>query len=114
VRVLLTSLGQKLLGDKTMPIDVRHWAVEGTAYLSVNPEMKERIVKEPGALDSLFELTKTDDKPLLYGITSVMANLSRFRKRLTEEEEQMQKIREFAKEAVNKVLLVLRNDGFSK
>jgi hypothetical protein len=47
--------------------------------------------------------SQTDDSAVQYGITSVLSNLTLYRRRTNEEEEQMKKLKEFAGEKQPKV-----------
>lgn len=86
---------------------VRTWAVEGLAFLSVHPEIKARIAKNEALLKALCALASAEDKSLCYGVTSILANLTSYRPRLTEEQQQLLKIKEMSGEAVPKVHLLL-------
>ncbi|KAG6900506.1 hypothetical protein C0993_009459 [Termitomyces sp. T159_Od127] len=89
--------------DKTSLSD----AIEGLAYLSVDPIMKERLSQDTVLLKRLFSLVprhKTAvmsgsvDTPttLGFGVLLIASNLCRYRPRLTEEQIQMEKLRKMA------------------
>ncbi|KNZ80661.1 Unc-45 like protein [Termitomyces sp. J132] len=82
-------------------------AVEGLAYLSVDPMMKEELSQDTVFLKRLFSLVprrKTNnasgsiDTPttLAFGVLSIASNLCTYRPRLTEEQIQMEKLRNMA------------------
>lgn len=91
-------------------------AVEGLAYLSTDPELKEKLSKDPAFLKSLFALIPTRksakalssdlgprvNSPLLYGIVTVITNLIGYRPRLSEEQQHMQKLKNMSKVAQSK------------
>lgn len=92
----------QVLADKTHALDVRQAAAEGMAYLSVYAPMKEKVVNNPKILETIFEMAKVDDKALQYAITSTLANLSVYQPKLSEEQQQLMKLKEMAKEYVPK------------
>ena len=53
----------QVLADASQPNDVRVWAVEGTAYLSIFGEYKDRIAHDAKLMDSLFSLVKVRSLP---------------------------------------------------
>ncbi|KAI9057741.1 ARM repeat-containing protein [Trametes sanguinea] len=83
-------------------------AVEGLAYMSTNPSVKEVLSKDATFLSKLFSLVprrKGAPAPSLedvagsplYGIVVIIANLCSYRPRLSPEEAQMAKLRRMAK-----------------
>lgn len=83
-------------------------AVEGLAYLSVDPVVKESLSGDPAFLKRLFALVshrksaQTGDFPatnstLVYGIIIITSNLCAHRPRLTEEQAQIDKLKRMAK-----------------
>jgi len=92
----------EVLADKSHPLDVRQAAVEGLAYLSVYAPMKEKVMANKNILETLYELSKIDDKALQYGISSTLSNLSVYQPKLSEEQQQIMKLKEIAKEYVPK------------
>ncbi|CDO73008.1 hypothetical protein BN946_scf185007.g62 [Trametes cinnabarina] len=83
-------------------------AVEGLAYLSTNPSVKEMLSRDTAFLSKLFSLVprrKGAPAPSLedvagsplYGIVVIIANLCSYRPRLSPEEAQMAKLRRMAK-----------------
>ncbi|KAJ7492331.1 microfilament motor [Mycena latifolia] len=81
-------------------------AVEGLAYLSVDPLVKDALSRDPIFLKRLFSLVprrKSSAEPnttLLYGILLTISNLCAYRPRLTEEQTQIEKLKRMA--AANK------------
>ncbi|KAF9471730.1 hypothetical protein BDN70DRAFT_926032 [Pholiota conissans] len=91
-------------GKTTSVVDT----VEGLAYLSTEPTVKEILAKNSDFLKKLFALipshktskssTPADANPtLVYGIVLVICNLTNFRPHLTEEQRQMEKLKQMAK-----------------
>lgn len=94
-----------LSGQTTSSFD----AVEGLAYLSAEPRIKESLSKNSNFLQRLFALvpvqryeTKASDlnHTLVFGVVLIISNLTSFRPRLTEEQKQMEKLKSMTK--VNK------------
>ena len=81
--------------------DILKNALEGLAYLSMDGEVKETIVKDKAFLRALLDIAKrtmTTATPFLYGILLTLVNVSSYRRVRSEEEEQVRKLREFAKD----------------
>lgn len=86
-------------------------AVEGLAYLSTDPDMKERLSKDQIFLKHLFALIPDRKKrkssatnpptptnsPLLYGVITTIANLIGYRPRLSEEQRQIERLSQMSK-----------------
>jgi hypothetical protein len=76
----------------------RSSAVESLAYISVHGKTKRKIC-EAKFLKTLFSLAIVkEERALQYGIVTIIANLSAYKRKKTEEEEQVEKIRVMAKE----------------
>ncbi|KAJ6483910.1 P-loop containing nucleoside triphosphate hydrolase protein [Mycena vulgaris] len=83
-------------------------AVEGLAYLSVDPLVKDTLSRDPTFLKHLFSLVPRRKSPkvtaepnttLLYGILLTISNLCAYRPRLTEEQTQIAKLKRMANAA---------------
>jgi hypothetical protein len=48
----------RFLCNPTKDVDLRKWAAEGLAYLTLDAEVKEELVEDSNALRSLFDLAK--------------------------------------------------------
>ncbi|KAI0046620.1 microfilament motor [Auriscalpium vulgare] len=83
-------------------------AVEGLAYLSVEPRVKEALAKDAPFLAGLFSLVPTlkgsasssgavPNHTLLYGILTLISNLCIYRAKLSGEDAQIDKLRRMAK-----------------
>ncbi|KAJ3264380.1 hypothetical protein HDU77_008684 [Chytriomyces hyalinus] len=77
-------------------------AVESLAYLTVRGSVKEVIVKDAALVKALIAMLKKDDKSIQYGVVTIFTNLTALRRRLSEEEEQLMKLKEVSGEAVMK------------
>ncbi|KZV70984.1 ARM repeat-containing protein [Peniophora sp. CONT] len=93
--------GLVLSGEKDSIPD----AVEGLAYMCVEPEVKETLAADRQFLQQLFALVSrrkgasaaTPGHSLLYGILMIMTTLCAYRPRLSAEDAQIQKLRRMAK-----------------
>ncbi|KAJ7040318.1 P-loop containing nucleoside triphosphate hydrolase protein [Mycena alexandri] len=84
-------------------------AVEGLAYLSVDPIVKDALSKDPRFLKRFFALVPRRKSPnvaaegpnttLLYGVLLTISNLCAYRPRLTEEQTQIAKLKRMANAA---------------
>lgn len=82
-------------------------AIEGLAYLSVDPVVKEALSQDSTFLSQLFaqvtrrknssQHQKETNSPLLYGVLVIVANISVYRQRLSEEDAQIDKLRRMTK-----------------
>ncbi|ETN60615.1 translocase of outer membrane 34 [Anopheles darlingi] len=55
--------------------DIRKFAAEGLAYLTLDAEVKEKLVEDRAAIQGLIELAKTGDQSALYGVVTTLVNL---------------------------------------
>ncbi|KAF9978196.1 hypothetical protein BGZ73_003377 [Actinomortierella ambigua] len=95
----LARLFSKLLKDdkNDSAEGVQLNAVEGLAYASIQPKVKEMIATDKLLMLSLFQLAEqTKSNPLKYGLITIFNNITAFKKRLSAEQEQMQKLKKMA------------------
>ena len=55
--------------------DIRKFAAEGLSYLTLDAEVKEKLVEDQAAIQALIELAKTGDQSVLYGVVTTLVNL---------------------------------------
>lgn len=55
--------------------DMRKWAVEGLSYLTFDAEVKEKLIEDQEAIQSMIELAKTGDQSVVYGVVTTLVNL---------------------------------------
>uniref|UniRef100_A0A1B0DPD5 Protein unc-45 homolog B n=1 Tax=Phlebotomus papatasi TaxID=29031 RepID=A0A1B0DPD5_PHLPP len=55
--------------------DIRKWAAEGLSYLTLDAEVKEKLIDDRPAIQALIELTKDGDQSVLYGVVTTFVNL---------------------------------------
>ncbi|KAL0951616.1 hypothetical protein HGRIS_008297 [Hohenbuehelia grisea] len=104
----LTALLKSIIVDQGNPASVPD-AVEGLAYLSTDPNVKEELSSDSTFLSRLFALVPRKKKAasvieaeeqrstLLYGVLSIVTQICSYRPRLTEEQAQIEKLRGMAK-----------------
>ena len=105
-RMDLVELLKEILSDENQ--DSFTDVVEGLAYMSVDPSVKEKLSKDSGFLKKLFSFvpsrrkapTSSSDGPshsLVYGVLSIIYNLSVYPLPLSAEQEQIIKLRRMTK-----------------
>ena len=55
--------------------DIRRWAADGLAYLTLDAEVKEKLSEDRPAIQALVNLAKTGDQSCLYGVVTTFVNL---------------------------------------
>lgn len=55
--------------------DIRKWATEGLSYLTLDAEVKEKLIEDRAALKAMIELAKTGDQSVLFGVVTTLVNL---------------------------------------
>jgi len=56
--------------------DLRKWAAEGLAFLTLDADVKEKLVEDEPAIKALIELGKTGGQDVMYGVITVLVNLT--------------------------------------
>lgn len=76
-------------------------SIEGLAYASLQPKIKESIIKNEELLKKLLKTLSTAPprSPTTYGALSIFQNLTRYRPILTEEEKKMSQLKAYANAA---------------
>uniref|UniRef100_A0A803Y176 UNC-45/Cro1/She4 central domain-containing protein n=1 Tax=Meleagris gallopavo TaxID=9103 RepID=A0A803Y176_MELGA len=65
---------RKWLCNETIDAGTRRWAVEGLAYLTFDADVKEEFVEDKAAMQAMFQLTKSEDRSVLYAVASTLVN----------------------------------------
>ncbi|KAH6591603.1 hypothetical protein BASA50_008577 [Batrachochytrium salamandrivorans] len=77
-------------------------AVEALSYLSIIPKVKDQIASNTEVLKLLIALcSKNRDRAFQYGVATILANITAYQKQLTEEQKQVQKLRDLANQQSN-------------
>ncbi|KAJ3330992.1 hypothetical protein HDU76_004346 [Blyttiomyces sp. JEL0837] len=83
--------------SKNVDSKVRLNCIEALAHLSLRPAFKKVICNHQALMKRLVGFASgSDDKSLHFGIVSIWVNLSSYRKKLSEEEEQLLKLKELS------------------
>uniref|UniRef100_A0A8D0Y7H2 UNC-45/Cro1/She4 central domain-containing protein n=1 Tax=Sus scrofa TaxID=9823 RepID=A0A8D0Y7H2_PIG len=65
---------RKWLCNDQMDAGTRRWAVEGLAYLTFDADVKEEFVEDEAALKALFQLSKSEERSVLFAVASALVN----------------------------------------
>lgn len=55
--------------------DIRKWAADGLAYLTLDAEVKEKLIEDKPAIQALIEIARAGDQSCLYGVVTTFVNL---------------------------------------
>jgi hypothetical protein len=79
-------------------------AIEGLAYTSVKPAVKEQLANDPTFLRNLLAVVKqnTADSSVLYGGLMIFLNITKFLPNLSEEQKKMSQLKDYADAAAEK------------
>jgi len=56
--------------------DLRRWAAEGLSFLTMDADVKERLIEDRAAIEALIELGKTGKQNVAFGVVSTLVNLT--------------------------------------
>ncbi|CAG8502079.1 4809_t:CDS:1 [Scutellospora calospora] len=100
---LLSGLFQNMVLDTDSEATARIAAIEGLAYSSLKPAVKETITYHPTLLKEIFKLVKDSEKTnntLFYGVAVILANITTYKKKMSESEEQFLKLKKMSGETL--------------
>ncbi len=100
--VKLEKACRKFLVRSKKGDNLKKWATEGLAFLSLDAEVKEALIGDEDALKSLFQIPKTQDQSLLYGIATIFVNMTNSYDK-PERNEDLEALGKYAGENVPKV-----------
>ncbi|KAG0170584.1 Protein unc-45 A [Apophysomyces sp. BC1034] len=90
----------KVLKTQSQDQSVVLSAVEGLAYSSLETDVKETLINDNACIKALVTLTistaNTNNNPLLFGVGTILSNLTMYRPVLDEQQQQMKKLRDLA------------------
>ncbi|KAL8594973.1 hypothetical protein ACOMHN_038770 [Nucella lapillus] len=72
----LARICRKFLVNTSKDSDLRRWATEGLAYLTLDAEVKEELISDTPALKSIFDLAKNPERNMIYACVTVLVNLT--------------------------------------
>ncbi|KAJ1558078.1 Protein unc-45 A [Nowakowskiella sp. JEL0078] len=88
-----------IIQDDISDFNLKLNALESLVYLTTKPFHKEKVANSPRLLTALFSMIKkTEDRSAHYAIASIISNLVGYRRRLTDEEQQLQSLKKVAGE----------------
>ncbi|XP_023167483.2 protein unc-45 homolog B [Drosophila hydei] len=104
--------------------DIRRWAADGLAYLTLDAECKEKLIEDNASIHALMDLARAGDQSCLYGVVTTFVNLcnayekqelvpemielAKFAKHHIPEEHELDDV-----DFVNKRITVLANEGIT-
>ncbi|KAJ8888016.1 hypothetical protein PR048_007501, partial [Dryococelus australis] len=71
----LTEACRRFLINPAKDKDMRKWAVEGLSYLTLDADVKEKLVADKSALQAMIELSRSGDQSVVYGVVTTLVNL---------------------------------------
>ena len=74
--VKLEKACRKFLVRSKKGDNLKKWATEGLAFLSLDAQVKEALIGDKEAVQSLFTIPQTVDQSLLYGIATIFVNIT--------------------------------------
>ncbi|RZF48427.1 hypothetical protein LSTR_LSTR011380 [Laodelphax striatellus] len=77
----LADACRRFLVNPAKDPDMRRWAAEGLSYLTLSyltldAEVKEKLIDDKQSLKALFELSKTGNQAAVYGVVTTFVNLT--------------------------------------
>ncbi|KDR23225.1 Unc-45-like protein A, partial [Zootermopsis nevadensis] len=72
----LAEACRRFLINPAKDCDMRRWAVEGLSYLTLDADVKEKLVEDKDALRAMIELAKGGDQSAVYGCVTTLVNLA--------------------------------------
>ncbi|XP_043202038.1 protein unc-45 homolog B-like isoform X2 [Amphibalanus amphitrite] len=72
----LAEACRRFLVNPAKDKDLRKWATEGLSYLTLDAEVKEKLIEDRPALHAMLELAKSGDHSVVYGVVTTLVNLT--------------------------------------
>ncbi|XP_062520581.1 protein unc-45 homolog B-like [Corticium candelabrum] len=72
----LYKAARKYLVEEKKDVELQKWAAEGVAFLVIDADVKEALVDDEKALESLLDLAKIGDQTVVFGIASMLVSLT--------------------------------------
>ncbi len=85
--------------------DIKRWATEGLSYLTLDGDVKEKLIEDEPAVKAMIELAKTGKQDCAYGVVTCMVNMTNS----YEKQEIMPEMIELAKFAKHHIPQVISN-----
>ncbi|XP_046396324.1 protein unc-45 homolog B [Ischnura elegans] len=77
--------------------DIRRWAAEGLSYLTLDADVKEKLIEDRAAIQALVDLGKSGNRTCVYGVVTTFVNLVNAYEKKEAPSEELKKLAEFAK-----------------
>ncbi|KAK3922408.1 Protein unc-45-like protein B [Frankliniella fusca] len=71
----LAEACRRFLISPSKDADMRRWAAEGLSYLTLDADVKEKLIADKAAIQALIELAKTGNQAAVYGVVTTFVNL---------------------------------------
>jgi len=95
----LAEACRRFLCNPAKDKDLRKWASEGLSFLTLDADVKEKLVDDEPAIKAIIELGRTGGQDVMYGVVTTLVNLTNsFDKQ--EISEEMVELAKFAKHHV--------------
>merc|ERR1712198_658158 len=72
----LAEACRRFLVNPAKDQDLRKWAAEGLSFLTLDADVKEKLVDDEPAIKALIELGRTGGQDVMYGVITVLVNLT--------------------------------------
>ncbi|EEC07974.1 heat shock protein 70 (HSP70)-interacting protein, putative, partial [Ixodes scapularis] len=92
-QMILAFFSSSFLVNSKNDKDLRKWAAEGLAFLTLDAEVKEDLIADKNAIHALIDLAKVEQKTVLYGVATTLVNLTNS----YEKQEVLPELKELAK-----------------
>ncbi|XP_071451063.1 protein unc-45 homolog B [Hetaerina americana] len=77
--------------------DIRRWAAEGLSYLTLDADVKEKLIEDKPAIQALVDLGKSGNRSCVYGVVTTFVNLVNAYDKKEAPTPELVKLAEFAK-----------------
>ncbi|KAL4218417.1 Protein unc-45 A [Mactra antiquata] len=74
--VTLAKACRRFLANPAGDLQMKQWATEGLAYLTLDADVKEEVTNDPAALTSIVEAAKNPSPTLVYAAATLFVNLT--------------------------------------
>jgi len=72
----LAEACRRFLVNPSKDKDLRKWAAEGLSFLTLDADVKEKLVDDEPAIKALIELGRTGGQDVMYGVVTCLVNLT--------------------------------------
>merc|ERR1711970_81452 len=72
----LAEACRRFLCNPAKDKDLRKWSAEGLSFLTLDADVKEKLVDDEPAIKALIELGRTGGQDVMYGVITVLVNLT--------------------------------------